>query len=199
MKSIPFRFLSLLLALLLILPAAVAEQEQDFSYVVEAGWDDFVRETAEDAGGGFRKICDELPLQVWIPASMTEKETAADADGGKVISSWYCSYCNADIDFILYPEPPLPRTVETVAGHSDPENESYAYLNLINGIPALNISLWEKTDPDDIPADIYQLDYMYYYPDGGPCLAIRMRYLTEEMYNAEYTMSILHYSVSPVS
>ena len=198
-KTILYRFLSFFLVFLLIFPATQAENSRDFEYVVVAGWDDYVRENAETAGGGFRRISDELPLQIWIPESMTEKETGSDAEGGKVISSWFCSFCNADIDFIFYPEPPLSRSAETVEEHYDPDNESYACLNLINDIPALDISFWEPTNPDNLLEDVYQREYMYYYLDDGSCFLIRARYLIEETDNAEYTMSILDYSLSPAS
>ena len=77
MKRITACCLSLILVFLLVFAAAEGFDDPTDVVVVEK-WEDEFREYAENEGGGYRRVCDELPLEVWVPGSLTEVEIDAE-------------------------------------------------------------------------------------------------------------------------
>ena len=189
MKRRAARCLSLYLALFLILPAASAEEV----VTLTAGWDQIDYQVEEDSGRLIR-ISDDLPLQVWIPGSMTEAEAGGDDQPEGLISCWYHPDTRMEVSFIYCPQAPVPYGAETVREFRDMGEDHYAQLYEINGIPAVELTLEEMTDD----FETFFTDNMYYYLDGGSCMILRAFYPGETMFDVEYYLAMLDYSVSRI-
>ncbi len=196
MKRITACCLSLILVFLLVFAAAEGFDDPDDVVVVEK-WEDEFREYAESEGGGYRRVCDELPLEVWVPGSLTEVEIGADAKAEGVVGRWRHEEYQLDFDFVYYPEAPVPRSAESVSEFRTRDvYEPFSHLYLIKGIPAMVFNWGELTNPDNAYDDIVTWDCTYFYMDDGSCFLIRMHYPIEEIDDAEYFQSIIHYSIS---
>ena len=183
------KILCLILALVLLMafPAVWAEEAEAHAI----SWEDVrLEKNGTEPEGAFVSLGHGLPLQVFIPAGLTD----ANADGTNITPELCLSLYQADVrlyvQFLCFQEPPVSCSADNVAEYR--VRGLYSDLEEINGIPALSY-FFEETDDS---GEIWSNEYIYYYLQDGSCVLELRYYPSEEATRIPYTLDYLRYSVS---
>ena len=179
--------LILTLVLLMAFPATRAEEAE----TRRINWEDVrLEKGGEEPEGAFLTFDRGIPLRVFIPAGLADANTDGTNITPELLTSLYQADVRLHVQFMLFHEPLVSRSADTVAEYR--AHGIYSDLEEINGIPALSY-FFEETDDS---GEIWSHEYIYYYLQDGSCVLELRYYPSEEATRIPYTLDYLRYSLS---
>ena len=177
------RTLSLILCLVLLLTAAAVQAEggRQAAYWL----------TDSDLEGAYSPI-GSLPLQVFIPDTMTKSVINVSSQSGGLVMFLDQPEIPLYVFFSYYPEAPVPCTLDSVAEYR--AKGYYADYELINGMPVLSY-FCEETGENGI---VWSYEYTFYSLQDGSCLLELRKYPGGKAEQIPYALDALRYSVTRI-